>query len=506
MTKANCNWWQYSRWTYLIGRTVKAQDFSDSERSAVINFIEGIIGTRPALLPRINLKKGDATEIEVQNNYALGKMVQLIGRQLKVLPPTEEEKTFCDELFKVTDPRRYMATAFWYDFEVAVGVPEATVGLYQEDSCVAEAVSDENGNAKFNVKGGVYTVKVDAEGYDQLVSENVTIDSDATFTIESLDPTDYSVTVTVKDSLTTPIEGASVTLGSLPAAQTSAEGIATFSAEVGDYQLTVSKEGYVSYDESVSVTGVNAFDVVLEYAAANFELVFNDPEGSPVSGIDVKVDGASIGTTDSTGKVAANVVPGQHTVAVDATATYEAFTQEVDFQFGQASAGTFSLVYAAVEYTATFHDSEGAVINGLAVKLDGTDAGTTNELGQIVLTAKPGTHTITSDATVNYEAFSQEASFAPGGGAVGPYTVTLKKYQVTFTVNTPESTPAEGIKVTFGAESPVTTEADGLAVFNVKPGTYSVSTEATAAYQAYTEESIEVSSELAKTITLVAIA
>ena len=61
-------------------------------------------------------------------------------------------------------------------------------------------------------------------------------------------------------------------------------------------------------------------------------------------------------------------------------------------------------------------------------------------------------------------------------------------------------------KVTFGAESPVTTEADGLAVFNVKPGTYSVSTEATAAYQAYTEESIEVNSELAKTITLVAIA
>lgn len=426
MTKANCNWWQYSRWTYLIGRTVKAQDFSDSERSAVINFIEGIIGTRPALLPRINLKKGDVKEIEVQNNYALGKMVQLIGRQLKVLPPTEEEKTFCDELFKVTDPRRYMATAFWYDFEVAVGVPEATVGLYQDDSCVAEAVSNENGNAKFNVKGGVYTVKVDAEGYDQLVSENVTIDSDATFTIESLDPTDYSVTVTVKDSLTAPIEGASVTLGSLPAAQTSAEGIATFSAEVGDYQLTVSKEGYVSYDESVSVTGVNAFDVVLEYAAANFELVFNDPEGSPVSGIDVKVDGASIGTTDSTGKVTANVVPGQHTVAVDATATYEAFTQEV--------------------------------------------------------------------------------SFAPGGGAVGPYTMTLKKYQVTFTVNTPESTPAEGIKVTFGTESPITTGADGLAVFNVKPGTYSVSTEATAAYQAYTEESIEVNSELAKTITLVAIA
>lgn len=506
MAKANCNWWQYSRWTYLIGRTVKAQNFSDSERSAVIDFIEGIVGTRPALLPRINLKKGDAAEISVQNNYSLGKMVQLIGRQLKVLPPTEEEKTFCDELFKVTDPRRYMATTFWYDFEVAVGVPKATVGLYQDNSCVVEAVSDENGNATFNVKNGVYTIKVDAEGYDQLVVENVTIDSEGPFTIEPLDPTDYSIAITVKDSLTTPIEGASVTLGSLPAVQTSAEGIATFSAEVGDYQLTVSKDGYVSYDESVSVTGVNSFDVVLEYAATNFELVFNDPNGSPISGINVKVDGASVGSTDSDGKIAANVVPGQHTVSVDATATYEAFSQEVDFQFGQIAAGTFTLMYADVEYTATFHDSEGTAINGLAVKLDGTDAGTTNELGQIVFTTKPGTHTITSDTTVNYEAFSQEVEFAVGGGAIGPYTVTLKKYQITFTVNTPEATPAEGIKVTFGSEAPVTTEADGLAVFNVKPGTYSVSTEATATYQAYTEDSIEVNSELTKTITLVAIA
>ena len=294
MATANCNWWQYSRWTYLIGRTVKSKDFSTTEREAVITFIEEILKNRQSLLPRLNLKKGDVSEIEVQNNYALGKMVQLIGRQLKVLPPTEDEKILCDDLFKVTDPRRYMATAFWYDFEVVVGVPEATVGLYQDDSCVAESVSDESGNVAFNVKGGVYTIKVDADGYDQLISENVTVDSNSKFTIESLDPTDYSVTVTVKDSQTAPIEGANVTLGDLPAVQTSSEGIAAIYAEVGDYQLVVSKDGYTSYDESVNVTGANSFDIVLEYAAANFELVFNDSNGSPVNGIEVKIDGKSL--------------------------------------------------------------------------------------------------------------------------------------------------------------------------------------------------------------------
>ena len=100
MAIANCNWWQYSRWTYQIGRSVKAKAFTAEERAAIITFIEGFVATRKALVARLNLKKGDNAEISKQNDYALGKMVQLIGRQIKVLPPTEEEKTLCDTMFE----------------------------------------------------------------------------------------------------------------------------------------------------------------------------------------------------------------------------------------------------------------------------------------------------------------------------------------------------------------------------------------------------------------------
>ena len=99
MGVANCNWWQYSRWTYQIGRSVKAKAFTVEERKAIIAFIEGFIATRDALVARLNLKKGNNAEIARQNNYALGKMVQLIGRQIKIVPPTEEEKNLCDTMF-----------------------------------------------------------------------------------------------------------------------------------------------------------------------------------------------------------------------------------------------------------------------------------------------------------------------------------------------------------------------------------------------------------------------
>lgn len=99
MAIANCNWWQYSKNVYRIGRSVSAKSYTNVEKTAIITFIEAIIVSRPALVQRLNIKKGSVEELSKQNEYALGKMVQLIGRQLKVLPPTEEEKSLCDTLF-----------------------------------------------------------------------------------------------------------------------------------------------------------------------------------------------------------------------------------------------------------------------------------------------------------------------------------------------------------------------------------------------------------------------
>ena len=118
-TPVNC--WQYSRDVYLIGRSLKMRRFTDAEREAVITFIIAMAGTRPAYVPYINLKADNppanefaASEeprelvwdrLEKQNDYSLAKMVQKIGRSLKVQFCTAEEKALCDALFEATDAK-----------------------------------------------------------------------------------------------------------------------------------------------------------------------------------------------------------------------------------------------------------------------------------------------------------------------------------------------------------------------------------------------------------------
>lgn len=126
--EAPVNCWQYSRDVYLIGRSLKMRSFTDAEREAVITFIIAMAGTRPAYVPYINLKAdnppanefaeassgedGSSSEksrelvwdkLEKQNDYSLAKMVQKIGRSLKVQFCTAEEKELCDTLFEATN-------------------------------------------------------------------------------------------------------------------------------------------------------------------------------------------------------------------------------------------------------------------------------------------------------------------------------------------------------------------------------------------------------------------
>ncbi len=191
MKAANVSWWQYSRWVYLIGRTAVAKEFTSSERLSAIKFVEGVLKSRAALRTRINLKKGDVAEIGKQNSYALGKMLKLIGRQLKVVPPTAEEKYLCDILFLETDPRRYQQTARRKSVEVNVGLPDAFVALFRKESVseillplgdtdpVVTAVSDADGVARFDAPDGEYTLKATKEGYSDVVIETVSVDAES---------------------------------------------------------------------------------------------------------------------------------------------------------------------------------------------------------------------------------------------------------------------------------------------------------------------------------------
>lgn len=119
------NVWQYSRWVYLIGRSVKFRPFNEAERAAIVTFIVEMNKKRPGIAGIVNGKRDNAldysADFKYQNDYALGKMLQRLGRDMKACFPVEGEKELCDALFVVTDARRYQ-----------------TINKYAVDGIVAE--------------------------------------------------------------------------------------------------------------------------------------------------------------------------------------------------------------------------------------------------------------------------------------------------------------------------------------------------------------------------------
>ena len=108
---ANANWWQYSRWTFIIARTLRFNYGSASEKAAVKTFLTSVLANRPWLVPKMNICADDGQGYDIPNetDYSLAKMLMEVGRDLKKIPLTAAEKVLCDTLFAATGERRYGA-------------------------------------------------------------------------------------------------------------------------------------------------------------------------------------------------------------------------------------------------------------------------------------------------------------------------------------------------------------------------------------------------------------
>jgi len=132
MARANADSWQYSRWISNIGRSLRINPASASEKNAVEIFIQRMVnpttGTRPWLADSIRLVcnalvSGTEPISPAQPNIVEAKIVVIIGRDLMKIPMTTIEKPYCDELIGATGERKYrndnsnegVIYAEWYD-------------------------------------------------------------------------------------------------------------------------------------------------------------------------------------------------------------------------------------------------------------------------------------------------------------------------------------------------------------------------------------------------------
>ena len=103
------NVWQYSRWVYIIGRSLRMNVPSSSERTATRTYLTQEIAARPWLVQSLEERSGLKTGMDIpkEPDYNLAKMVMYVGRDLKKIPMTLTEKGYADTLITATGNRRY---------------------------------------------------------------------------------------------------------------------------------------------------------------------------------------------------------------------------------------------------------------------------------------------------------------------------------------------------------------------------------------------------------------
>ena len=101
------NTWQYSRWTYIVGRSLRINPPSVSERAAVRVFLNQEIAVRPWLVQSLQERSTTGRSLDIANeaDYNLAKMVMFVGRDLKKIPASLTEKGYCNTMFSAMPTR-----------------------------------------------------------------------------------------------------------------------------------------------------------------------------------------------------------------------------------------------------------------------------------------------------------------------------------------------------------------------------------------------------------------
>nr|MDA3865656.1 carboxypeptidase regulatory-like domain-containing protein [Salinivirgaceae bacterium] len=129
-----------------------------------------------------------------------------------------------------------------------VFVENATITIHGQ-----ELTTNEAGEAYIDLSDGTYQYVVSIEGQSEYIDDVVVNGEDITVYIDAPEPT-YTVSFTILDENSVAIEGAEVTVDDAQLI-TDADGLASVNLQNGIYDVVVTKDGYQSYNESITVGG-----------------------------------------------------------------------------------------------------------------------------------------------------------------------------------------------------------------------------------------------------------
>lgn len=247
-----------------------------------------------------------------------------------------------------------------------------------------------DGSATFDlVNGEEYTIEIEADDYAPESWDYEVDDDTATLHRWIVHEERFALRV-LNAADAAPVAGAEVFIGGQSAGVTGGNGV-IFTRLERDKQVQVQVEA-AGYRDLTVTRYIGADDIILDLsislATYPVSLVALDPEGVPVAGAAVFLDGVQKGETDSSGRFSLqNVLEGTYTVGVAKDGYVDWEEEQVIDQAGQDV--TAALEWVLAEVSVLVEDQEHHVIAGAQVALNGEAFGITDAKGMIADSLPP---------------------------------------------------------------------------------------------------------------------
>ena len=186
----------------------------------------------------------------------------------------------------------------------------------------AQKTTTSNGTVSFNVEAGNYSLEISKNGYTTS-QETITISAPTTVTrtLAQTSLPSYALQVTVSDLNSLPLQSANITIAGIQRS-TDQGGQASFNLQPGTYTITISKTGYLTYSEaltlSANATHSATLTLILPEPVFVKIVVTDSTTQTPINEVDVSLGGRTQ-QTDTSGSTTYNPPSGEYLLELNKT-------------------------------------------------------------------------------------------------------------------------------------------------------------------------------------------
>jgi uncharacterized membrane protein len=187
-------------------------------------------------------------------------------------------------------------------------------------------------------------------------------------------PSKYAIYVTVKEPTTSnPIQGVTVSLNGTIKTTTS-NGTVSFSIEAGNYSLEISKSGYTTYQEAVTISAAtNITRTLAQTSLPSYTVKVNvsDSNSLPLQSANITIAGTR-SLTDQSGQASFNLQSGTYKITISKTG-YLPYSRTLTVSANTSLSATLNTISPQLIFTKIIvtDSTTGTPINEVKVRLGG---------------------------------------------------------------------------------------------------------------------------------------